>query len=288
MTGAVFIDLTTANDTINHRTLFKKTYDITNDFNLTAFIAEMLRNRRYFVELQGKKSRWRTQKNGLAQGSVLAPLLFNIYTNEKPTPLETQRFIYADDLALIAQNHSFENIETTHSNTLEEMSIYYKDNWLKPNPNKTQACTFHLKNKEAKRKIRVIWEGVEIENIEYPKFLGVTLDRILSFKHHCESVRQKTHARNNLIRKLTGTSWEADPNTVRTSALALCYSTAEYAAPVWARSCYAKKVDIALNETYRIISGCLKPTPVEEIQALSGIAPPDIRREIASEIERHK
>jgi len=79
--------------------------------------------------------------------------------------------------------------------------------------------------------------------------------------------------------KLTGTSWGADPNTVRTSALALCYLTAEYAAPVWARSCHVKKVDIALNEIYRIISGCLKLTPVEEIQALSGIAPPDIKRD---------
>lgn len=37
-------------------------------------------------------------------------------------------------------------IETTLSNALEEMSNYYKDIWLKPNPNKTQACTFHLKH----------------------------------------------------------------------------------------------------------------------------------------------
>jgi len=96
MTGAVFIDLTAAYDTINHRILFKKMYEITSDYNLMSFIAEMLRNRRYFVELQGKKSRWRTQKN------ELAPLLFNIYTNDQPTPLETQRFIYADDLALTA------------------------------------------------------------------------------------------------------------------------------------------------------------------------------------------
>jgi hypothetical protein len=131
-------------------------------------------------------------------------------------------------------------------------------------------------------------ERVEIENTGYPKYLGITLDRTLSFKHHCGNARQKTHARNNLIRKLTGTSRGADPNTVRTSALTLCYSTSEYAAPVWTRSCHVKKVDIALNETCRIISGCLEPTPVEEIQALSGIAPPDIRRDIASKIERHK
>lgn len=156
MTGAVFIDLTAAYDTINHKTLFKKMYDITSDYNLTIFIAEMIRNRRYFVELQGKKSRWRTQKNGLAQGSVLAPLLFNVYTNDQPTPLETQRFIYADDLALTVQNHSFENIEIILSNALEKMSKYYKDNWSKPNHNKTQICTFHLRKKEAKRKIRVL------------------------------------------------------------------------------------------------------------------------------------
>jgi len=93
--------------------------------------------------------------------------------------------------------------------------------------------------------------------------------------------------RNNLIRKLTGTLYRGrDPNTVRTSALSLCYSTSEYAfPPIWTRSYHANMVDIALNMICRIISGCLKLTFIEEIQILSGIAPPDIRREIASEIE---
>lgn len=40
--------------------------------------------------------------------------------------------------------------------------------------------------------------------------------------------------------------------------LALCFSTAEYAE-------YTKHIDVALNETVRIVSGCLKPTPIEEI-----------------------
>jgi len=107
---------------------------------------------------------------------------------------------------------------------------------VKTKPQQNPSKSFHLRNKEAKRKLRIIWEDVEIENTEYSKYLGVTLDQTLSFKLHCGYVKQKTNARNNLIRKLTGTSWGADPNAVRTSALALCYSTAEYAAPVWARS----------------------------------------------------
>ena len=43
----------------------------------------------------------------------------------------------------------------------------------------------------------------------------------------------KLKSRNNLIAKLIGTSWGASASTLRTSALALCYSVAEYCCPVW-------------------------------------------------------
>jgi hypothetical protein len=66
VTGAVYIDLTAAYDTINYGILFKKIYDITSDYNLTTFITEMIRNRMYFVELQGKETHWRTQKKWIS------------------------------------------------------------------------------------------------------------------------------------------------------------------------------------------------------------------------------
>lgn len=82
--------------------------------------------------------------------------------------------------------------------------------------------------------------------------------------------------------------WGAHPHTLRTSALALTYSCAEYAAAVWERSANAKHLDPLLNETCRIITGCLKPTPVNQLYLLSGIAPPKVRRSTASMVERSK
>ncbi|XP_071481580.1 uncharacterized protein [Diadema antillarum] len=65
ITGAAFVDLSAAYDTVNHRILAKKLYEMTSDVRLTKLICNMLSNRRFFVDLGGRKSRWRTQKNGL-------------------------------------------------------------------------------------------------------------------------------------------------------------------------------------------------------------------------------
>ena len=72
ITGAVFMDLTAAYDTVNHRKLLVKVAQVLRNTKMTALIQYLLTNRRFFVEIDGKRSRWRLQKNGLPQGSVLA------------------------------------------------------------------------------------------------------------------------------------------------------------------------------------------------------------------------
>ena len=79
------------------------------------------------------------------------------------------------------------------------------------------------------------------------------------------------------LRKLSRYRWGTNASTIRPTALALSYSVAEYAALVWARSAHAYKLDSELNSACRAITGCLKPTNVEELYLLSGIAPPSIR-----------
>lgn len=57
---------------------------------------------------------------------------------------------------------------------------------------------------------------------------------------------------------------------------------------VWGRSTHVKKIDTALNEACRIVTGCLKDTPIEKVYLLAGIASPSIRRLISTNVERQK
>ena len=94
-TGTVFVDMSAAYDTVNYRVLLTKLYGVTEDAEFTKLIGSMMRNRWFYVELNGKKRRWHNQKNGLPQESVLSPVLFNVFTSDQHVHNETRSLIYA-------------------------------------------------------------------------------------------------------------------------------------------------------------------------------------------------
>ena len=205
ITGTAFVDLSAAYDTVNHRLLIQKLYNITQDSALCRVIQNLLSNRRFYVELNNERSRWRLQKNGLPQGSVLSSILFNIYTNDQPIHDGTRSFIYADDLCITAQYPAFTEVEDTIEEALSELTQYYRNNSLRANPDKTQVTAFHLRNREVKRSLNIAWNGVDLENTAYPKYLGLTLDRTLNYKQHILNTKMKVATRNNLLKKLANT-----------------------------------------------------------------------------------
>ena len=98
----------------------------------------------------------------------------------------------------------------------------------------------------------------------------------------------KVATRNNLLKKLANSRWETNARTIRTTVLAQCDSTAEYAAPVWEMSAHTRILNPELNQECQAITGCLKPTNVENLYLLAGISPPEIRRNVCARVERTK
>jgi len=85
----------------------------------------MLSNKFLNVYIGEEKSKIKMLNNGLPQGSMLAPLLFTLYTKDLPGTNE-RKFIFADDLALACQSKDFERLENSLTDGLDILHNYYK------------------------------------------------------------------------------------------------------------------------------------------------------------------
>ena len=223
--------------------------------------------------------------NGLPQGSALAPLPFNSYTNNQPIHQDTRSFIFADDFAVTSQSKDFTIIRNTLTDTLTDYTVYYMQNQLRPNPAKTQVIAFHLRKRDAAKHLDVMWDGHPLAHYDDLTYLGVTLDRMLTYKVHITKAKGKVSSRNAIIRKLTHSKWGADPSTICTVALVLSYLATEYTCPVWECSKHVRKLDSTLNKCCQIITGCLKPIRADHLHIFTGITPPGIKA-VAIQSER--
>lgn len=106
----------------------------------------MLSDRKFKVHINGKESKYKC-----LQGSVLSPVLFNVYTSDFVNTT-SRKFIYADDVGLVAQADSFGKLEAILNEDLSIVHKYFQSWHLTLNPTKTTSIAFHLNNRDANRK----------------------------------------------------------------------------------------------------------------------------------------
>ena len=152
----------------------------------------------------------------------------------------------------------------------KDMAMFgeYLQTWkLKLSTTKAMSAAFHLNNKEAKRELKVNFSNETLPFCSNRIYLGVMLDRSLTHRRYLESLRKKLTSRVPLLRP----GWGVGATTLRIATLALVHSTAEYCAPVWCRSAHTCLIDPDINDTSRIVTVCLRPTPTDNLPILAYI-----------------
>ena len=192
ITGSVFIDLTAAYDTVWHQGLRVKVQRMLTSNHLINFIMKLLYTRSFTLfTSDGQKSRSFRLNNRVAQGSVLAPTLYNIFTADFPK-ISGNYFMYADDVAITYSASSIARVEENLSNDMKTICQYLYDWHLKLSQSKTVSSLFHLKNHLASKSVIVALDHNTILNCErYRTYLGITLDRCLTYKKHLHKLKQK-------------------------------------------------------------------------------------------------
>ena len=148
-------------------------------------INSYLKNRWHTTKINSAYSTWKELIVGVPQGSVLGPLLFNIYFNDLFFILEeTESINYADDTNLYACDIDLSNlIRKLESDALIAIE-WFECNYMKLNNDK---CNFIV----AGNKHEHLWVNVgdsKIWETASEKILGVTIDCNLKSEEHVESI----------------------------------------------------------------------------------------------------
>lgn len=260
-TLAVFCDLSKAFDTLDHDILINKLQIYGIRGPMLNLLQSYLHSRSMYVK-NGKEisSTQEIPDFGVPQGSVLGPILFNIYVNDIQQPIMHSKYIlYADDTTIYIQAKDMQLLFDYMNKDLKTLSDWFKANKLALNVKKTKYMLFNCrKGKLMCSQLSI--DGINIEPSETFKFLGIHLDKELKWDVHCRNVEKKVAAglyALNAVKHIMAT------HQLNAIYYALIHPYLNYGCSLWGNTHkkYIKKIKMSQNKAVRIICHAKYNTP---------------------------
>ena len=193
--GAILMDLSKAFDCLNRELLIAKLDAYGLGRSALDFIYSYLSARKQRVKVNGSFSNWRETNLGVPQGSVLGPLLFNIYVNDMLYLMEDAEICnYADDTTIYVVSDKIDDVVRRLEDGIAAVLNWFPNNYMKLNEEKCHVMIFGGIHDD----IRVKIGTSVIKETKEQMLLGINIDNKLTFKSHvetlCKKAAQKLHA----------------------------------------------------------------------------------------------
>ena len=190
--GALLTDLSKAFDCISHELLIAKLEAYGFDYISLKLMYSYLNSRYQRVRINSKYSSWSEITCGVPQGSILGPLLFNIYLTDLFLFMFPSIVNYADDNSPYATSKDTESVINHLEKEAKLLLQWLQNNAFKANPDKSQLLLNSTDN------VSTFIGGHKISNSKIVKLLGISIDNELKFNEHvsklCKKASQKLHA----------------------------------------------------------------------------------------------
>ena len=153
--------------------------------------------RNQYVDLDCTRSDIREVHCGVREGSVMGPLLFNIFINDITEANSRFDFImYADDTTLISSLETFADrnnpkyIENNINTEISKITTWLKSNMLNLNVEKSNFMIF-FKHPKKLPNLNITVNNKIIEQVDHFNYLGITLDQNITWTPHLDKVSIK-------------------------------------------------------------------------------------------------
>ena len=214
---------------------------------------------------------------GVPQGGVLSPILFNLYMAKMPQPAGDILLVtYADDTTVNKSGPKHEPICKELNAYLDVLDKWFKERNLFISPTKSSATIFTTYPKEVGLDLPIYINNQKVPTVKQPKILGVTYDNLFTFTYHAKNVKSRVQSRNNVLKALAGTSWGKEKEVLLSTYKAIGQSIYNYCSPIWSPTVEEstwKDLQVAQNSCLRTALGCVKMTSVDHLHTESKIMP---------------
>ena len=191
--GSLLMDLSKAYDCIPHDLLIAKLEAYGFSRGSLKLISSYLTKRKQRVKVGSIFSEWLEIVFGVPQGSILGPLLFNIFINDLLLfILETELCNFADDNTLYACDTSLEKVLIRLTKEASNTINWFRINFMVANPAKFQLIIIGAKSNDNPY---VIVDNKKVMASDTVKLLGVYIDKNLKFSEHIRHISSKARSK---------------------------------------------------------------------------------------------